>query len=193
MTYALHRIALLALMGAAALAVLTGAYKNFLSATAHSEYEVKAAYLFNFGRFVEWPSDVPASRANEFTICVLGRDPFGISLDSTVAGENIEGKTVVVRRISKVSDATQCHVLFISASEDRQLHQILSTLGKLSILTVSDIANFLQQGGMVEFLIAGQRIRFSVNLAAVREAHLNLSSELLKVAAEVRGNLRAGD
>lgn len=190
MTCQLNRMALLGLAG---VAVWAGARGNPLPATAHSEYEVKAAYLFNFGRFVEWPRDTPAGRANEFTICVLGRDPFGAALDATVAGENIDGKSVIVRRISKAADAADCHVLFISSSEDRQLHQILSALGKLSILTVSDAAHFLQQGGMVEFILVDQRIRFAVNLAAAQEARLNLSSELLKVAAEIRGNPRTRD
>ncbi|MGO8791577.1 MAG: YfiR family protein [Terriglobia bacterium] len=179
------RFALLA--GAAVLAGIPG---HPLSATGRSEYEVKAAYLYNFGRFVEWPPDVPSSQADEFTICVLGRDPFGLALDTTISGEKIEGKNVVARRISKAEEVENCRILFISASEDRQLKAILATAGRLGVLTVSDLPGFVKKGGMVEFVLANERVRFAINLGADQQARLNLSSDLLKVAAEVRGSSR---
>ena len=94
--------------------MLVGVPTHRISASNPSEYEVKAAYLYNFGRFVEWPPNVPSGQANEFTICVLGRDPFGPALDTTISGEKIDGKNVVARRISKVGEAATCRVLFIS-------------------------------------------------------------------------------
>jgi hypothetical protein len=118
---------------------------------------------------------------------VQGRDPFGPALDTTISGERIDGKPVVARRISKAGDATDCRILFIGTSENKQIKELLSTVGKLGVLTVSDLPQFIDQGGMVQFVIAENRVRFAINLAATREAGLNLSSELLKVAAEVRG------
>jgi hypothetical protein len=164
-----------------------------ISASNPSEYEVKAAYLYNFGRFVEWPPDVPLGPADTFTICVMGRDPFGSALDTTISGEKIGGKTVVARRIAGSGEATDCRILFVSSSEDKQVKEILSTLGKQRVLTVSDMPQFIQQGGMVQFILVDARVRFEINLAATREAGLNLSSQLLKVAAEVRGNSRTGN
>lgn len=158
-----------------------------------SEFEVKAAYLYNFGRFVEWPPETVSSDTAEFPICILGDDPFGKALDSTISGEKIEGRAVVARRISAPAQATVCRVLFISSSEDKQIKEILSNLGKSSILTVSDIPQFLDDGGMVQFILADQKVRFKINLAATRQAGLNLSSELLKVAAEVKGGSQTGN
>jgi hypothetical protein len=164
-----------------------------LLASRPTEFEVKAAYLYNFGRFVEWPSQVSSNSANEFPICILGRDPFGKALDSTIFGEKIEGRAVVARRISAPGEATVCRVLFISSSEDKQVKVILSTLGNLSVLTVSDIPEFLDDGGMVQFVLTDQKIRFKINLSATRQAGLHLSSQLLKVAVEVEGGSRTGD
>ena len=173
--------------------LLVGGPAMQFSAPSPTEYEVKAAYLYNFGRFVEWPSSAPAVQASEFNICVLGHDPFGSVLDSTIAGEKIDGKNVVARRIAKAGEATGCRVLFISSSENKQLHEILADVGKLGVLTVSDMPQFAQQGGIVQFVLAQERVRFEINLTAAQQAGLSLSSELLKVAAEVKGKARSGN
>jgi hypothetical protein len=107
-----------------------------------TEYDVKAAYLYNFGKFVEWPAKVTAANGDSFTICVLGQDPFGAALDVTIAGETIDGKNVVARRITRPQDAVSCRILFISSSEDSQLKEILATLDKTGVLTVSDMPQF---------------------------------------------------
>src|SRR5689334_21672326 len=104
-----------------------------------TEYAVKAAYLYNFGKFVRWPADSRAGRSPNFSICVIGQDPFGAALDGTVEGENIAGKPAVVRRIASARDATSCNILYISPSERGRLSDILAALGKDSPLTVSDI------------------------------------------------------
>jgi len=157
-----------------------------------TEYEVKAAYLYNFGRFVEWPAK--ASAASEyFSICVLGGDPFGATFDATIAGESINGKKVVVARITKPQDAASCRILFISSSEESRLKEILATLDKTSVLTVSDISQFTRRGGMIQFLTEANRVRFEVNLTIAEHAGLTLSSQLLKVAVSVRRTSQAGD
>ncbi len=158
-----------------------------------AEYEVKAAYLYNFGRFVQWPAKVAAAKGDTFAFCVLGQDPFGPTLDATIASETIDGKQVMAKRISRPQDALNCRVLFISSSEDNRLKEILGVLGKASVLTVSDMPQFSLRGGMIQFLLEGNRIRFEVNLTTAESAGLTLSSELLKVALTVRRNPQPGD
>jgi len=157
-----------------------------------SEYQVKAVYLFNFSRFVGWPSQAASEPLGPFAICVLGKDPFGAVLDATLAGENIGGKSVVARRVAQAQEATNCRVVFISSSEEGRLKEILGVLDKASVLTVSDIPRFSQHGGMIEFVLQGDRVRFEVNLASTAEAGLTLSSELLKVAVAVRRSAQPG-
>jgi hypothetical protein len=153
-----------------------------------SEYQVKAVYLYNFSRFVEWPSEAPALKTSSFEICVLGRDPFGPALDATVAGENVDGKSVVARRISKPEEGLDCRVLFLSASEDNHLKTDLTVFEKVGVLTVSDMPHFSQRGGMIQFVTDGDKVRFEVNLSNANDSGLSLSSDLLKLAIAVRKN-----
>jgi hypothetical protein len=158
-----------------------------------SEYQVKAAYLYNFGRFVKWPPGVAAGKGDSFLVCVLGRDPFGPILDSTLAGEALEGKPVAIRRIAREQDAADCRILFVSSTEEHHLKEILAAVDQAGVLTVSDMPGFSRRGGMIQFVVEGDRIRFEINLATAESAKLVLSSELLKVAAAVRRNARSGD
>ncbi len=148
-----------------------------------TDYQVKAAYLYNFGRFVEWPA---GGKTESFAICVLGQDPFGAALDATLAGETIEGSRVVARRISKSQDAAGCRILFISSSEEGQLKEILSALDRTTVLTVGEMPQFTRRGGMVQFILEGNRVRFEVNLTSAERAGLTMSSQLLKLALNVR-------
>jgi hypothetical protein len=121
-------------------------------------------------------------------ICILGQDPFGAVLDSTVAGERIDGKQISVRRVAKPQDAAPCSILFVSSSEEGRLGSVLASAQPLSVLTVSDVPHFAEKGGMIGFVTQEDRIRFEVNRKAAEESHLELSSELLKVAVKVIGN-----
>jgi hypothetical protein len=158
-----------------------------------NEYQVKATYLYNFGRFVKWPDTAPAGKGDSFSVCVLGQVPFGSILDSTLAGEALDGKPVVLRRISKPHDAGECRILFISSAEEKHLKEILTALDENGVLTVSDMPGFARRGGMIQFVLEGDKIRFEINLASAESARLVLSSELLKVAASVKRNGRSGD
>jgi YfiR/HmsC-like len=158
-----------------------------------NEYQVKAAYLYNFGKFVEWPAIATAANHDPFLICVLGKDPFGTSLDATIAGEAINGERVLAKRVSKPQEALNCRVLFISSSEEAQLKEILATLAKASVLTVSDMPQFTRGGGMIQFVQEASRVRFEVNLTVAERAGLTLNSQLLKVAISVRRNSQPGD
>ena len=150
-----------------------------------AEYQVKAAYLYGFGRFVEWPATAAVSGDGAFVLCVLGEDPFGRLLDQAAEGAVLKNQPVNVRRIGRPEDGAGCDTLFVSASEQPRLPRILSVLGRQPVLTVGDSPEFAQRGGMIGFSMEGSRVRFTVNLAAAQDAGLMLQSELLRVAASV--------
>ncbi len=149
-----------------------------------SEYSVKAAYLYNFGRFAQWNSK--PSVDDTYPICVLGRDPFGPLLDKAVAAGTIDGRKVIVRRIAQSKDAPGCRVVYVSGSEEAQLPQTLASLGPSHVLTVSDMPEFTKRGGMIQFVADAERVRFEVNVASAEDAGISFSAELLKVAVVVR-------
>lgn len=155
-----------------------------------TESQVKAAYIFNFGKFVRWQAQ-PQQSSDSFDICVLGKNPFGLALETTVAGEKIDGKNIGVKNLSNVAEAAHCKILFISSAEENRLKSILSTIKQSNLLTVSDIPGFAERGGMIELVTLEGRIRFEVNVAAVSDAGLTVSSDLLKVALKVIGSKQA--
>ncbi|MGZ4827438.1 MAG: YfiR family protein [Terriglobales bacterium] len=173
-------LAMAALVGASCAMALT----SVVPAEQATEYQVKAAYLFNFAKFVTWPT--AAERTDpSFTVCVLGRDPFGSALETTVSGEKIRGKPVVLKRVATAKEASGCRIIFISSSEEPKLKRVLSEMDP-GTLTVSDMPHFVDNGGMIQFVPEGKRVRFEVNLTAAEKSGLALSSELLKVATNVR-------
>ena len=143
---------------------------------------MKAAYLFNFGKFAKWPAESP-----NFNICILGRDPFAGSLDRTVAGEAIDGKPISVRRLVDAVQIRDCQILFVSTSERAHVQAILTQVQNQPVLTVSDMPEFMEHGGIIQFELQNDRVRFSINLKSAREAKLNISSDLLSVASKVEG------
>jgi hypothetical protein len=167
-------------------ALMAGASNLSAQAPRITEYQVKAAYLANFSRFVEWPDRT--GKNGSFNICVLGEDPLGAHLDAAVAGETIGRVPMAVKRISRPQDAVDCRILFISSSVDGKWKEILAALQTWSVLTVSDMPQFARRGGMVQFVLEGNKVRFEVNLAATGPPGLKLSSELLKLAVNVRNS-----
>jgi hypothetical protein len=149
-----------------------------------SEYQVKAAFLLNFTRFVEWPSTAFAQPDSPLSICILGDDPFGELLRQVVEGESVGGRNVAVLRIRKAPAPKTCHVLFISRSE-KDVGAILSAAGP-GVLTVSDRELFLREGGMIAFVVEDRRVRFDVSQRAALRASLAMSSRLLAVARSVQ-------
>jgi hypothetical protein len=171
-------------MLATALLLLSSTSLPVPAQTHPTEFQVKAAYLYNFGKFVRWPA-ASTPNVNSFEICVLGKDPFAAVLETTVTGESIDRKTIAVKRISNLQESNECSILFIGSSEENRLKAILAATHHLSILTVSDIPRFAERGGVIGFVVQEDKIRFEVNLGAAEQAHLALSSELLKVASHV--------
>jgi hypothetical protein len=146
------------------------------------EYQVKAAFLFNFAQFVEWPAQAFPEAKAPLVIGVLGEDPFGDYLDELVRGENVNNRPLVVRRYSRVEDVGTCHVLFISQSETRNSRKIFTDLNGRNVLTVGDIENFVASGGMIGFASDKGRIRLRINVEAAEASGLRISSKLLRAA-----------
>jgi hypothetical protein len=148
------------------------------------EYQVKAAFLLNFTKFIDWPQAESTGVDPPFDICILGDDPFGMVLDQIVEGETFQGRKLTVQRMQHALSAS-CKVVFVSKSEkEKDIEAILAGLGT-GVLTVSDRPGFLRAGGMVEFVIENRRVRFDINEAAASRAGLKLSSRLLSVARSV--------
>lgn len=155
-----------------------------------SEYDVEAAYLYNFGKFVHWPDS--AQKNPSFDICILGEDPFGGTLDKLIVNDDMDGKPIRKRIIGRPSEAAGCAIVYVSDSEAGNLHRILAHFAGSGTLLVSSLPDFARHGGMVQFVLQGDRVRFEVNLKAAAQSHLVLSSELLKVAVSVTGRPRRG-
>lgn len=155
-----------------------------------TEYDVKAAYLLNFGRFVR--STGPRAARASFDICILGRDPMGQTIDALAVNESIANLPVHIRRLPDVTEAKTCAILFVSSFESERLREDFAILGNADVLTVSDAPDFLEHGGMIQFVLVSNHVRFAINLDAVSRAHLELSSELLRVAASVSGKPPTG-
>jgi hypothetical protein len=152
-----------------------------------SEYEVKAAFLYNFAKFVEWPASAFSAPGDALVVGVLGDDPFGDTLDRIAQNKSAQGRRIEVRRFRAVADVEgRCHILFVSPSEERDLPRIFRGLHGAPILTVSDIAGFLDHGGTINLLMEQRRVRFAVNLKAANQAGLKMSSQLLKIAKTVQ-------
>jgi hypothetical protein len=163
----------------AALALLA----PFCAAATPTEYELKAVFIYKLASYVHWPKQ-PVSR-KFFVIGILGEDPFGAVLDRVVAGERVAGRPVAVRRLTDASAATQCDVLFVSASERPNLRRILDGLGRVPVLTVADMDGFAEEGGMINLTNDERRIRFDINIAALDRAGLKAASQLIALARVV--------
>lgn len=146
------------------------------------EYEVKAAFLLNFTKFIEWPAAALPGPDAPFSICILGDDPFGQILDRMVEGESVEGHKLAVRRIGR-GQAGTCQVAFAGGSE-KELAKTLTGLGP-GVLTVGEGDSFLREGGMIAFVLENRRVRFDINHSAAVKAALRVSSKLLSVARTV--------
>jgi hypothetical protein len=150
------------------------------------EYQVKAAFLFNFLQFVTWPSDTCPTSGGPFVIGVLGDDPFGSTLDRIVSGETVRNRPLVIERYDEVEEVGRCQILFISDSEEEGLDTILAALAGRSILTVGETEDFAERSGIIALALAESRVRLRINPAAAEAANLSISSQLLRLADVVR-------
>jgi hypothetical protein len=151
-----------------------------------AEYDVKAAFLFNFAKFVEWPPSSFAGPDAPLAICVLGHDPFGATLDNVVQGERANDRLIAVERPPTALAARACQILFVSASERSRFADILRTVDRSRTLTVSDVPGFLEAGGALRFFLAGNHVRFEINAETTESAQFRVSSKLMRVARVTR-------
>lgn len=149
------------------------------------EYDLKAAFLFNFTRFVEWPAEAFVSESSPITIGILGRDPFGKHLDDMVEDETVHGRKLAVRRFASVEDLGPCQILFVCPEEAEHWDPIAAKIAKRGTLTVGDGNNFAAHAGMIGFEMVQNHLRLRINLAAARAAKLTISSQLLRQATIV--------
>lgn len=144
------------------------------------EYQLKAAFLYRFAQFTEWPAAALAGR-EQLTLCVLGEDPFGPALDG-LAGNPVQQRRLAVQRLSDPQQLGHCHIVFLGAMRPEVLSQVLRRSRQLPVLTVADHKSFATAGGMIQFVIVNNRVQFEINSAAAERAGLKLSSHLLKLA-----------
>ena len=148
-----------------------------------NQYQTKAVYLFNLALFLTWPNNTFKSPEQPFRLCILGKDPFGVELDLIIENEKIESHQVVVPRISTVQMSRYCQILFINQSEQNHLATIFAYLNKRPILTVSDIKNFVKQGGMIQFFNTNNnQVGLIINPKALKQSGIQASANLLEIA-----------
>lgn len=157
--------------------------------TTASKADVQAVYLYNFAKFVRWPSGKPDV---SFDICVAGQKVYLDVLGKMVAGQRIDDRPIATRAVVNPEDESGCEILFLDGTLGDRVDVLLTATSGRPILTVSDSDGFLQHGGMVQFLLLEDHVRFSVNLFPVEKNGMELSSELLKVAVNVQGHARKG-
>ena len=183
--FPLHRVQFKAGVVVAVCLVALGLYPRSACAQTPGEYDVKAAFLLNFAKFVEWPDNAFGDRSSPLVLGIVGDDPFGGAMDR-LSEKTVNGRVLVVRRLSGATDDYKgIQMLFISASERQRVPAILKQVAGMSILTVSDLDDFCGMGGIIQLLKQDQRIRFEVNLTVGVRAHLNISSKLLGLARTV--------
>ncbi|MDB6167459.1 MAG: YfiR family protein [Verrucomicrobia bacterium] len=159
-----------------------------LPAEVSKEYQVKAAFLYNFTKFVEWPTQHFAHEERPILIGILGRNPFGEELDKILRGRKVAGRELEVKVLASPEEAKTVDVLFVCEGEEQRLAGLWQPLLKAGVLTVGESGRFGELGGMVVFLLEGDKVRFSINLGQAEQAQLKLSAQLLKLATAVRRN-----
>jgi hypothetical protein len=162
-----------------------GAFAQSPEVSDSSEYLIKAGFIFNFAKFVEWPSNAFAQPDSPIVIGILGTDPFGTIIDKIVQDKKIGARGFVVKRLkwgTDLKELRECKILFIGASERAHMDELVQMLRGLPILTVGETPGFAERGGVIRFVLEDNRVRFEVNVVAARQADLTISSRLLTLA-----------
>jgi hypothetical protein len=152
-----------------------------------TEYQIKAAFLFNFARFVEWPPAAFASAGLPIVIGILGENPFGEDLARTIRGKTIDNHPLVIKEFRSPTEATNCHILFVSPKVKERLPDVFQGLKGASVLTVGETERFTESGGMINFFREGTKIRFQINKSAASRARLEISAKLMSLASRPGG------
>jgi hypothetical protein len=159
---------------------------NGLSQGAPTEYQIKAAFLFNFAKFVDWPPEAFRYTNSPIVVGVLGKNVFGTTLQATIRDKTVNNRFFQFREFTSATEATNCQILFISSSEKDNFAKIVTGLHNASILTVSEADGFIKAGGMINFIIEDSKVRFQISEAAAKKAGLKVSSKLLSLAVPIQ-------
>lgn len=160
-----------------------------------TEYQLKAAFLFNFAKFIEWPEKSFGSPGAPFTVCVIGQDPFGSALEVSLLGKTMGSRAVQIMRFpnpTTLAEARHCQIVFISASERIRFHEVIESLNNVDALLVGDADGFVASGGTIEFVVEDNHIRFAINPDAAVRSDLKVSSKLLALAKIVHDGSNNG-
>jgi len=157
-----------------------------------SEYAVKAAFLFHFAQFVEWPEHSFRGANDPFVYCTIGFDPFQGGLDSALSGKTVGGRGFEVRHLKQAQEAAGCQLLFIGEEQKRQVAAAVTQFRGAPVLTVGESEGFVQEGGMIGFSLEDNKVRFDVNLEAAEKSGLKISAKLLALAKTVHGGPKKG-
>jgi hypothetical protein len=166
-------------------AVLASPVRLRAESALEREYEIKAAYLYNFINYIDWPENAFPAPGGTITVGIVGQSPFGAAL-AVLNGKQVKGRTVALKQITGTQDLDQCQIVFINSSEKARLPELFEKLKGSRVLTVSEIDGFAQQGGIINFISEHNKVRFEINPDAARQLGLNISSELLKLAKVVK-------
>jgi hypothetical protein len=155
------------------------------------EYQVKAAFLYNFAKFIDWPPNAFSDPKQPLAVCIYGHDPFGRSLEDALLGKFIGDRPVILGRATQFQDLAGCQVVFVSASEREPAADLANRLKGHAVLLVGESEGFAVSGGSIQFTIEDSRVRFVINPDAADRAGLKISSKLLALAKIVRDSSQA--
>ena len=160
--------------------------KAYADSRSEREYRIKAAFLYNFTRFVEWPTDRFVDDSAPIMLCVIGNDLFGATLEDILTGKTIKGRHIYISRIDNVDDLDACHVLFVGLSERERLRHIIASSYRVNVLTDGDMDDFVEFGGVINLIIRANKIKFEINLVAAKQARLKFDLKLVTLASSVK-------
>lgn len=150
------------------------------------EYQLKAAFLYNFTKFADWPAHCFSGTNSPIVLGILGRNPFGTELEKTITDRKVNGRSIVVRPVNNAREALETHVLFVSGAEDNRLEELAQAISGAPILTVGESEMFARRNGIINFFIESDKLRFDINMDAADRAGLKISAQLQKLAKTVR-------
>jgi hypothetical protein len=164
--------------------LIFGGHTVFAAPAISKEYQLKAAFLYNFTKFIDWPPQRFSSETSPIVIAVFGKNPFEGELEKLVNGRLVNGRAINVRFIESAADIPAAHIVFVAAGEEARLDA--STFGEAGVLTVGESAEFADRGGIIRFTLVDEKVRFEINQASSEKAGLKLSGQLLKLATVIR-------
>lgn len=167
-------------------ALLTAPPPAYGQSLAEREYQIKAAFLYNFLKFIDWPSEALPETSETITVCVISDDPVPAEALESIKGKTVKGKRLAIRQVADIRVVVDCHVLFVPASGARNLAQVMPGAQQTSLLTVGEMDRFLQTGGIINFVTERNKIRFEINLDNAQRARLKLASQLISLGKVVR-------